>query len=382
MTESRHSLGSRDGYQRWALDSLEHTDIAALGDLLSSAWARDYAGEAYPEFNADLLNRMMAPDGAVAVLVETSAGRPVGFELAMPRSITRDGQRFKTYYVTAFATAPDLRRQGLGRYVLEGINDVVFKQRDADLIFSCFHEGHAGSHTVQATFASLTGHAVCQFARSSLYSRRIAVEEDSSEDKRQGRVDDAIALEAGPKMTILAGPLAPNPNADANAAPDIKGQADIRIPSLAELNSLATNGFAAGFALSESFEQLYLQGSNEHQGSLWFEFPHGGQVWVTYWIVPLAIDQRSIGTCAQLQTIADSGVDSCQLAQAIDEAQRYFSQHGCRAMVLLDAGSVDGKACEHLGFRAGDGLTLAVRGPHGSVRAFEGTGKPLFIDLL
>ena len=74
----------------------------------------------------------------VGILVCTEAGQPVGFELALERTLFCRQTPLRAYYASVFTVSAQHRRRGIGRWLLEGINQVVFEERNADLVFSTF----------------------------------------------------------------------------------------------------------------------------------------------------------------------------------------------------------------------------------------------------
>ena len=130
---------------------------------MSQAWSADYIDHLRPDFNEDYLKHALTGKSWVAVLVATEAGEPVGFELALERTLYIREQQLKAYYATLFTVSSQHRRRGIGRWVLEGINQLAFEQNQANLTFSMFHRGAAGSPTVQATYDDIAHWGVNRF---------------------------------------------------------------------------------------------------------------------------------------------------------------------------------------------------------------------------
>ncbi|MCZ6874534.1 MAG: GNAT family N-acetyltransferase, partial [bacterium] len=168
-----HRLDSREGLTRYAITSIADLDLPALLALMAEAWQADYTDHVRPDFNQAFLRRMMADSTWVGILVCTEAGQPVGFELALQRTLYCRQVPLRTYYATVFTVSAQHRRRGIGQWLLAGINQLVFEEQQADLIFSTFHHGHAGSPTVQSTFDRIPDWGVNRFYSTPIWSRRL-----------------------------------------------------------------------------------------------------------------------------------------------------------------------------------------------------------------
>src|SRR5688500_16778571 len=153
-----HLLDRRaDGYQLFAITSADDLDWGAFLPMVDRAWKLDYADEPRLDFDEAVIRRMARGPWWVGVLAVAADGAPVGFELALERTLRVAGRTLRAYYASVFTVAAEHRRQGLGRWILEAINRLVFDEHEADLIVSTFHQGHAGSPAVQSTFDRIPG---------------------------------------------------------------------------------------------------------------------------------------------------------------------------------------------------------------------------------
>ena len=259
-----------DGRRLFAVESFEDLDLEAFLPMLDRAWQLDYAGEPRLDFNATVLRRMMRDPWWVAVLAVGAGGEPIGFELALERTLYAGGRTFSAWYASIFSVAAEHRREGLGRWVLEGINRLVFDERGADLIVSTFHEGHSGSPVVQSTFDRIDDWGVARFHRSPIWSRRL---------------DGAPLppLEPAPAWTRLA-----------------KGD------DLKALDRPLRESFGASFALTESLAAHYLDAADQASG-IFCEQGGAGPRLCGYNILPMAKDDRRLRPIGQLQFLFAPG---------------------------------------------------------------------------
>ena len=95
-------LGSRDGLFRYSVESIEDLDATALASVMSQGWAADYTDHLRPDFDESYLHHALAGSSWVAVLVATEAGDPIGFELALERTLNIRHTGLKAYYATLF----------------------------------------------------------------------------------------------------------------------------------------------------------------------------------------------------------------------------------------------------------------------------------------
>lgn len=333
-----------DGYRLLEIESLNDLDLGTLLPMLDGAWKLDYAGQPRLDFDEAVLRKLMHGPWWVGVLAVGPDGAPVGFEIALERTLHAAGHTFRCFYASVFTVAAGHRRKGLGRFVLEGINRLVFEHRGGDLILSTFHEGQAGSPAVQSTFDRIPGWDVVRFHRSPIWSRRL--------DQ-----NPLPPLERAPAFFDLD-----EEAADAGAIVD-----------------RARANFAASFALSESLAGQYLNPRNSASGITVFEPVAGGSGLCGWNILPMAIDDRKLRPIGQLQLLL---ADDSLSKTIVHHTALRLAERGCFAMTLLDMGVIAPGALASLGFSPTDTLiTFAARGPRRHVEAFATLRPPFFLDF-
>lgn len=357
---SGRAFGERDGFTRQAFGQGDELDLEPLLPMLTDAWATDYANDVRIDFDTPFFERMCSTPEWIAVAVFGPNGRPVGFEIGIERTLHLGKAVLSAYYVTAFSVAPAYRRRGIGRWVLEGINELVFTERGADLIFSTFHIGHAGSPTVQSTFDAISDFAVCQFSTSPLYGLRFDRWTPPSSTRAVG---GRLMLDEH-RLQCLT-------------------EDSARVLDAGGLRRTAASAHGASFALDRSFDAFYLSSTQDNAGSIWYAFGDDRWCWITYSFLSLAFNHTPLGACGQLQTVASHDVDDSELESALCDVAHRFAEHGCISMILLDQGAVPVDVLLRIGLRPTDtDICFAARGPAAVVQPFADAQRPYLLDFV
>ncbi|MEM1246340.1 MAG: hypothetical protein AAGK22_08200 [Acidobacteriota bacterium] len=369
MSDVRQSLGRYDDFEVFAVRTLEGLDLDRLVPMMDRAWKLDYAGEARQTFGHEVLKKLLRGDGWIAVLACTGEGAPIGVELALERQLAVGDRTLRTYYVTVFSVCPDHRRKGVGRRVLEGINRMVFEEEGAELIHSTFHEGYAGSPTVQSTFDPIEDFAVCRYHASPIWSRRLD-KDPLPPLNRALRVSRAWCSSSTTEQLTL-GPCG-------SAHP-----VNFKAPSIVELNEWVRSEFSVGFLFESSLRSQYLGEDGSQSGLLFYEFGGGGRAALTYNLMPMKIDDHPLKPVGQIQTVMTRGCAESHKQRLLHHAALYLRSLGCFAATTLDLAAVPTAVLRALGFRPleEDLVHLAARGPAETVALFEDEAPPFFVDF-
>ena len=356
-------LGERQKLRRYLLTEVEDFDIATLATLTTDAWAHDYVDQLRINLDAHHLQHMLSGDDWFAIVVCDERDTPVGFEIAMGRTVYCRGDVFTGYYVSAFTVASTHRRRGIGQWVLEGINEVAFEGRGADLLFSAFHRGMAGSPTVQSTFDKMADFGVTRFHRSANYGVRV---------DRDPPPDVAMPLSVT-RVTSTGDGWQHHVESEA-AGP-------IDIPSLSAFDAHIRDHYDVGFALDKSFHGHYLSAEQDDGVMLWFGFDNGAKACVSYAITPLIVNDRVLKPSGMIQAVSQQGCSNDQLEQMMLALAHHFRELGCLAISLYDLGVIPMSVIDNLGLNADDEFDYAVRGPRAVIEQFEGVQSPFYVDL-
>ena len=361
-------LGKRnDGYELFEVTSADDLEFPTFVQMLDRAWKLDYLDEVRLDLNEDVLRRMMSGSWWLAVLARASDGSPVGFELALERRLRVRDRAFHAYYASVFTVSADHRRKGLGRWILEAINQLVFEEHDAEMILSTFHEGHAGSPAVQSTFDRIGDWGVARFHQSPIWSRRL----DKDPLSPRSPVPDFVQLE----MT------GETPNTGLRARPG--GSDRHGVPDLCAIDGLLRAEFETSFALEASLSAQYLDPRNEASGLLLYEVGSEAEICLAgFNVLPIAINDKRLPPIGQLQLLLAPRCTDAQLEEVVHHMGLFLADLGCFAMSLLDMGVVPRTVLEGLGFSpTQDLITFAARGPKSTIAAFEGLQPPFFVDF-
>jgi ribosomal protein S18 acetylase RimI-like enzyme len=119
------ALATRNGLTSYAVTAVEDLDLPALLAMMDEAWQMDYRDQVRLAFDEAFLRWLMVEPVWVGILLCTPAGTPVGFEMALERTLYGQQQPFRAYYPTVFTVSARHRRRGLGRWLLEELNHQV-----------------------------------------------------------------------------------------------------------------------------------------------------------------------------------------------------------------------------------------------------------------
>ena len=356
-------LGCRDDLIRYSVGSFDDLDAAALAAVMTDAWALDYVDHLRPDFGEHYLQHALAGSSWVAVLVATEAGQPVGFELALERTLYIKNTRRKAYYATLFTVSAEHRRRGIGRWVLEGINQLAFEENQADLIFSMFHRGAAGSPTVQATYDGISAWGVNRFHQTSGWGRRI----------------DKEPLPSVPEPRAVARIVWPDGQAEWTAEA-IKGQ--VSLPASQTFRQSVRDNFDVSFDLEASFRSHYLGADGADGGMLWYELEGDATCCISYSLMPLAVNDRKLRPAGFAQTVHTENCTSEHFQQVLTHLAHQLLELGCFAITVYDVGTIPHDVLEAIGLVADeDRYDYTVRGPKDVIEVFSTVKPPYFVDF-
>lgn len=359
------TLDSRDGLTRHVVSSTSDFDLSALAVLMEEAWAADYADKLRIDFNKTHLHHMMEGADWFALLVCDDDARPLGFEIALERTLFRHGKPSKTFLVTAFTVSSAHRRRGIGRWLLEGINQVAFEERDAAFLISSFHHGAAGSPTVQSTYDQIKGFGVNRFHTFPSWGRRI--------DKQplppiEGNV--AVArlqqLDTDPEWLAI---------------PDNESSRDVSLPSVQSFTDTVRASYDVAYSPTQSFREYYLRADSPEAGALWYDFGDGAVCFVTYALTPLIVNQRVLRPTGIIQAVHAQNCEPIHLEQLLVRLAHRFLAQGCFAMTLYDLGIFPHEVLENVGLQSDDQFDYAIRGSREVVEQFSDVKVPFFLDF-
>jgi GNAT superfamily N-acetyltransferase len=358
------SLDSRDGLTRYAITSIADLDLPALLALMAEAWQADYTDHVRPDFTEAFLRRLMTGTTWVGVLVCTAGGQPVGFELALARTLYCRQTPLQAYYASVFTVSAQHRRRGIGRWLLEGINQMVFEEQHADLIFSTFHQGHAGSPTVQSTFDQIPDWGVHRFHTSPAWSRR-------------------LDREPLPPLTEpLAVTRVVRPADQAEWIPPADNTTAITLPSIEAFTHTLRTHYDVAFGLDGSFRTQYLLPDAPDAGTLWYDLGQGAVCCASYYATPLIVNERHLRPVGAIHSLHAAQCTPAHLEQVLRHLGQLFLDQGCFAMSLYDLGVIPPALLQHLGFRPSkDRYAYAVRGPRRIIDPFTTVQPPFFLDF-
>ena len=356
-------LGAREGLVRYKVESIDDLNPADLASMMSNAWKHDYVDSLRPDFTEPYLRHALTESGWVAVLVTNEAGQPVGFEQALERTLYVRHTPLKAYYATLFSVSPAYRRQGIGRWILDGINQLAFEEHHADVIFSMFHRGAAGSPTVQATYDNIPGWGVNRFHNTPIWGRRI----------------DKAPLPARPEPNAVARIVWPCDQDEWRAEP-IMGQ--ITLPRSEAFRQTIRERYDVCFDLEANFRSHYLGPTGTEAGLLWYEFSNGATCCVGYTLMPLAVNDRQLRPAGMVQTVHAENCQVIHLEQMLVHLGNYFRNLGCFAMSVYDLGVIAHRALSAIGLETDeDRYDYTVRGPRNIIDQFSNLAPPYFVDF-
>ncbi|MCP4605263.1 MAG: hypothetical protein GY847_32890 [Proteobacteria bacterium] len=359
-------LDSRDGLTLYAITSIADLDFAALLTLMEEAWQADYTDHVRPDFNEAFLRRMMAGSTWVGILVGTDTGQPVGFELALERTLYCRQAPLRAYYATVFTVSSQHRRRGIGQWILEGINHLLFEEQQADLIFSTFHHGQAGSPTVQSTFNRIPDWGVNRFHTTPVWSRRL----------------DRNPLPPLKEPVSVTRVVWPANHAEWTAEADPAASAEITLPTLDAFTQTLRTQYEVAFGLEGSFRSQYLLPGAPDAGTLWYDLGQGTVCCANFYITPLAVNDRHLRPAGAIQGLHTEACTPVHLERVLRHLAQVLREHGCFTMTLYDLGMIPYELLHRLGFRPSeDRYAYTVRGPRHAIEQFATVKPPFFIDF-
>ena len=359
-------LDQRDGYRLGEITSISDLDLETFVPMVDAAWALDYVDQPRLIFDESYLAKVMGGSSWLAVVACADAGEPVGFEIAFERTLYVRGEPLEAYYVSVFTVSANHRRRGLGSWVLEGINRLVFEERGADLIVSTFHDDHAGSPAVQSTFDRIADWGVDRFHRTPIWSRRL--------DK------DPFAPLADPPPWAE---LQLDDGGNETAIRAAEGHATVTKPtSLAELDDELRSGYELSFALEASLAEQYLMPGNPASATHLYDFGDEARCLCCFNLSSMAINDHRLRPIGQLQMLHAPDCSEDQVAAALHQLGLHLTERGCFAMTVTDLGMIPRKVLEQLRFApSDDGIAFAARGPRASLDRITGIQPPYFLDF-
>ena len=362
-----------DGYRLHAVDSLDDLDLASLLPMLDEAWEHDYRDEERMAWTEPVLRKLMRARSWVAVLACSPEGAPVGFEVALERTLRVGDRSLAAFYATVFSVAPGHRRRGLGSWVLQGINRQAFEERAAELIISTFHHGHAGSPTVQSTFDRIDDWGVCRFHESPVYGCRL----DGELPAVPGGKPEACFLELEERA---GGAMLVRPVGEGAREPVI---------ALETVDRMIRDGYPTSFAFEGNLRHQYLNADHSASGTLLVDLGggvsglgRGGAALVCFNISPMKYNEISRMPIGQVQLVLAPGCSHQQHARVGRFMAHFLRDRGCFAMSTVDMGMIPSVALEESGYvELPVHVTFAVRGPRANVSLFESIEPPFFVDF-
>jgi GNAT superfamily N-acetyltransferase len=358
------ALESRHGLTSYAVTTINDLDLPALVALMEAAWQADYREQVRLVFDEAFLRWIMVEPGWVGVLLCTPAGQPVGFEMALARTLYCQQHTVRAYYASLFTVSLQHRRQGLGRWLLENLNHLVFAERRADLIFSTFHAGHAGSPTVQYTYDQIPDWGVQSFHTSPIWGLRL-----------KALPPVRVALQ-GTRVVLYPGATSLTPR------PESAGQPAPVLPTVTALNTALRQQYQVAFGPGESFRTQYLAPDTPQAGTFWYEFDHPAHCAMSFHITPIAIHIRRLGLLGQIHTVHASDCTALHLRQALQHLCEFFRHQRCYGATILDQGVIPHGVLHALDFQpTADRLVFAVRGPQAAIAPFAAVSPPYCLDF-
>lgn len=363
------ALESRQGLTSYAVTSIDDLDLPVLVALLDEAWQADYPQQARVAFDEPYLRWLLGdpePDW-VGVLLCTPAGRPVGFEVALERTLYCRQQAFRAYYATLFGVSPTQRRRGLGRWLIETLSHLVFAERGADLIFATFHAQHGGLRASQSTYDRNPDWGARSFPPNSIWGQRLGTV----------AVSDSSTNRAFPVTRVVcpAGATALTPVADGD------GLAVPALPSVAVVNETLRAQYQMAFGLGGTFRAQYLSPGASDAGVFWFEADRA-QCAISFHVSPVARDAQTVGLLGQIQTVHAARCTPEHLRQALHHVCQFFRERQCYGATILDQGVVPHEVLEAVRFRpTHDRRIFVVRGPGAILAPFAEVSPPYCLDI-
>ena len=351
----------KSGYRCRTVTDWGDIDTVALHHMITEAWRHDYRDDVRPDLDAAFLRNLTRGGSWLAAVCEDSGGRPVGFEIAVPRRLRFGRSELSCWYVTAFSVDCASRRRGIGRWVLETINDAVFRQRGADLIFSTFQGGKAGSSTVQATYDA-HGLTVRKFHESPVLVLR-------ADAASLPGLDQSVAIR---RVFIDSGRQLRRTDSDED---------ENVLPTLTQINEMISAQHAVSFALAESFLSFLSEPPADESGGYWVAFDDGSWCFMTCTVTKLAYNDAAIGSSLLLQTVLHEGCTNDQLEQCLSGLAHLAFRAGHRALVAYDHSQMPPRVFRALGFDASGQFYLSVRGAEDIIHNLEPVSPPYFVDF-
>jgi GNAT superfamily N-acetyltransferase len=358
------AMGSEGAYRTYAVSACEDLDIPELTEMIRLAWQRDYADAPRPDFDESCLQAMMTGPYWIAVLIVDANDKPVAFEVAFERRIRCAGWAAKAYYASVLSVHPDHRRRGLGRALVSGINRLAIEQGEAALVFSTFHQGHAGSPTVQATFDDIPGWDVVRFHGSSMWRRRLG-----SRSRGGARISDDVPR----ALPVLL--------SEADDSLHLTSDENAVLATRLDIEHRVQKRCAVAFELAADYRREYFE-PNPRGGSLWCD-AGGVGVLVPYSIWQIEARPDVMVTVGVIQGAVAMNGEPNSLGAHLEQVAAFFQDIGCVAVSAPDLGLPGERDLIDAGFECDDEdrIWFAVRGPADVVHRFSRIETPFFLDF-
>ena len=258
------------------------------------------------------------------------------------------------------------RRCGIGQWLLEGINQLAFEEQHADLIFSTFHHGHAGSPTVQSTFDRIPDWGVHRFYTTPIWSRRL--------DR-----DPLPPLQEPISVTRVVWPA---DHTEWTVQADSASSADMTLPTLDAFTHTIRTQYEVAFGLDANFRTHYLLPDASDAGTLWYELGQDAACCTNFSLTPLIVNDRHLSPSGVIQSLHTEHCSPAHLERVLLHLGQVFLEHGCFAMSLYDLGVIPLELLHRLGFKPSEArYDYAVRGPRRAIDQFITVKPPFFIDF-
>lgn len=359
------ALDRQRGRTCYAFTSLDDLDIPAVLSMLNTAWQADYRDQERLALDEPFLRNVLGTSGWVGVLACDEEARPLGFLIGQERILYCRQRPLRAAYNTLYTVAASHRGEGLGGWLIQNINQLLFDTYQTEVIFLAFHPNHAGFPAVQRTVGRLSGWGMQVLHTAPLWGRRLD-REAIPPLSAPLCVCRVVAVPGAPTLTPLA--------LDTFSCPTT-------LPSLENLAERLGKAYQVTFGPQASFAARYLHPKALHAGTLWYDF--GAAVCcISFDQVALLRNAQRLGVVGRVQTVYAQNCTPQHLHQALQHLCGVFQDQGCYAMGVLDQGVIPPTVLDALAFRPlDDARVFAVRGLATTLQAFDGVQPPFCFDL-